>query len=380
MKQTVRKPLIPLFLALTSLWMGGCQSVEQLSIDYMLPAEVQYPVQLKRVAVVNNVSDVPESRRFPKGKDQSDFSSNEYVHLTRYLNGDAGITAESLAEGIADNKFFEEVVLCDSALRAGNTDPGNLHIPQAEVQTLTKELGVDCLIAVENIQLRSVQTAENRSNQGLFWSRNDVKVYPAVTLYLPNRRRPMVTISCLDSIYWEEAGCTTKSALAQLPPEEEVVKQASDYAGLTLVKHLLPHWTSDTRYFYAGGSPTMRDATVYARENNWKEANHLWQQVYDQATAKNKKRHQMTRMRTAFNLALSYEMQDNLQAALQWVRTAGEIAYVIDKVERCDDVETMDPHDLRHYLLALKYAAALEQRIAKLPQLEIQMQRFKEDF
>ena len=37
-----------------ALLLGGCQTVEQLSIDYMLPAEVSFPPSLKRVAVVNN--------------------------------------------------------------------------------------------------------------------------------------------------------------------------------------------------------------------------------------------------------------------------------------------------------------------------------------
>ena len=41
--------------------MNACQSVEQLSIDYMLPAEVSFPASLKRVAVVNNMPDSPEN-------------------------------------------------------------------------------------------------------------------------------------------------------------------------------------------------------------------------------------------------------------------------------------------------------------------------------
>ena len=35
-------------LLMGGLLLGGCQSVEQLSIDYMLPAEVSFPATLKR--------------------------------------------------------------------------------------------------------------------------------------------------------------------------------------------------------------------------------------------------------------------------------------------------------------------------------------------
>ena len=48
-------------LLMGSLLLGSCQSVEQLSIDYMLPAEVSFPATLKRVAVVNNMPNVPDN-------------------------------------------------------------------------------------------------------------------------------------------------------------------------------------------------------------------------------------------------------------------------------------------------------------------------------
>lgn len=44
------------------LFLSSCQSVEQLSIDYMLPAEVSFPPTLKRVAIVNNMPEVPDNK------------------------------------------------------------------------------------------------------------------------------------------------------------------------------------------------------------------------------------------------------------------------------------------------------------------------------
>lgn len=43
------------------LLLAGCQSVEYLAIDYMLPADVSFPPSLKRVGVVNNMPEVPET-------------------------------------------------------------------------------------------------------------------------------------------------------------------------------------------------------------------------------------------------------------------------------------------------------------------------------
>ena len=45
------------FPLMALLWLAAaCQSVQQFSIDYMLPAEVSFPASLRRVGVVNNMS------------------------------------------------------------------------------------------------------------------------------------------------------------------------------------------------------------------------------------------------------------------------------------------------------------------------------------
>ena len=100
-------------LLMGSLLLGSCQSVEQLSIDYMLPAEVSFPATLKRVAVVNNMPNVPDNKLIITEEEQKK-SENEVARLTNYYNGDAAITTESLAEALANENYFEEVVICDS--------------------------------------------------------------------------------------------------------------------------------------------------------------------------------------------------------------------------------------------------------------------------
>lgn len=75
-------------LLMGSLLLGSCQSVEQLSIDYMLPAEVSFPATLKRVAVVNNMPNVPDNKLIITEEEQKK-SENEVARLTNYYNGDA---------------------------------------------------------------------------------------------------------------------------------------------------------------------------------------------------------------------------------------------------------------------------------------------------
>lgn len=228
-------------LLMGSLLLGSCQSVEQLSIDYMLPAEVSFPATLKRVAVVNNMPNVPDNKLIITEEEQKK-SENEVARLTNYYNGDAAITTESLAEALANENYFEEVVICDSALRSKDINPRESTLSRDEVLELTQNLDVDFLIALENIQMRSNRKISYMPDWGAFLGTVDVKVYPTVRIYLPNRKGPMVTVNSNDSIFWEEAGNGEASVRSRLISEEDMVKQASEFAGTVPVRHLLPYW------------------------------------------------------------------------------------------------------------------------------------------
>ena len=64
----------------------------------MLPADVSFPPSLKRVAIVNNMPEVPDNKPIlAKEKKKDDF---EIASKTDYYNGNAAIATESLAEAL----------------------------------------------------------------------------------------------------------------------------------------------------------------------------------------------------------------------------------------------------------------------------------------
>lgn len=70
---------------------------------------------------------------------------------------------------------------------------------------------------------------------GIYYGTVDARIYPTVRIYLPNRSTPMATINANDSIFWEETG-NGPFVQGNLISEEELIKQASDFAGTIPVK------------------------------------------------------------------------------------------------------------------------------------------------
>ena len=223
-------------LLLFCLAFSSCQTIEQIPIEYMMPAEINFPPELRRVAIVNNTSSVPDNKWIESDRSRKD---DEIARAVAYNNGDAKIAAESLAEAIANENYFDEVIICDSALRANDKFAREETLTQEEVKELTENLDVDFLISLENLQLKATKTIRYIPDWSCYYGSVDVKVYPTLRIYIPKRKNPMLTIAPNDSIFWEEFGNTSSYVQTHLIKDSQIQQEASEFAGTIPVKHFL---------------------------------------------------------------------------------------------------------------------------------------------
>lgn len=88
------------FIVLFLLTLGSCQSLEQIPIDYLQPADLSFPPQLRKVAIVNNTSDAPDNKLITETEKIKE-GTPLISRATAYANGDPKAATESLAEEIA---------------------------------------------------------------------------------------------------------------------------------------------------------------------------------------------------------------------------------------------------------------------------------------
>lgn len=359
------KPVLYILTLSSLLLVASCQSVEQLSIDYLLPADVSFPQQLKKVAIVNNVPADDSEPSVTKTETESDYIE------TATFSGNPAITAEALAQALAEGNYFDEVVICDSALQATGSTAKQM-LETEEANQLINDLQVDFLIALEDIKIKTRRKISYVPGWNVYHGTVDANVYPSISVYLPNRKGPMVSINNNDSIFWEEFDNSGQRVMARLISQEEVIRQASDFGGSIPVKHLLPHWKTATRYLFTGGSVNMRDAAIYAKESNWPEAIKLWEQAYDSKKGKQK-------MYAACNIALGYEMQDSIATATEWAKKAQEQARKIDKIDQ-QNSQSVTPASVPNFVFTSLYVEELQDRKNSQMKLSVQMQRLGDDF
>ncbi len=323
----------------------ACQTVESLSIDYMLPAEVSFPDALRRVAVVNNAPLLAEDQKL-----------YEQTDSTRSFWGHADIATESLAQALADGNYFDEVVICDSLLRSTDSIPHSRPLSMEEVSRLTEQLDVDFIISLEAVAVKYSGKAHFIPELQAYEGTIDAEAFNTTRVYLPGRQSAMVTLQMRDSIFWSEFSPSERDLSHLLPKEEEIIRQASDFAGSLPASRLMPHWKSSQRYLFGGSSVALRDAAVCAKEGDWDAAIHLWSEEYKQSKSKRK-------MAAAYNLAVGHEMLDRIDEAKRWI----------------DQALSLTQAGTTERMLFTLYRQELEQRQSGMQKLLMQTRRLSEE-
>lgn len=307
---------------------SACTTLQTISFERLQAADVSYPDQVRTVGVINYA---------PQDKQERD-------SILGLWNGDGMVTVESLAREIAATDYFNQVVVCDSALRP--VGMGNEEIlPMSQADSLIQALGVDMLFAVEQVRIELKEGSLFHTELMVDVPAVDGVITPLVRAYVSGRNAPLFSISKTDTICWVVSPELTFG---------QIVQEASDFAATLPVSYLLPHWKEMNRYYFDGGNMEMRDAGVYIREQNWEGAAALWQKLHDGRKGK-------VKMRAAYNLALNYELQGDYERAKEYLDTALSLAS-----------EGSWEHQLIEY-----YRLQLDEQARDNRMLQIQMKRFE---
>ena len=307
---------------------SACTTLQTISFERLQAADVSYPDQVRTVGVINYA---------PQDKQERD-------SIIGLWNGDGMVTVESLAREIAATDYFNQVVVCDSALRP--IGMGNEEIlPMSQADSLIQALGVDMLFAVEQVRIELKEGSLFHTELMVDVPAVDGVITPLVRAYVSGRNAPLFSISKTDTICWVVSPELTFG---------QIMQEASDFAATLPVSYLLPHWKEMNRYYFDGGNMEMRDAGVYIREQNWEGAAALWQKLHDGRKGK-------VKMRAAYNLALNYELQGDYERAKEYLDTALSLAS-----------EGSWEHQLIEY-----YRLQLDEQARENRMLQIQMKRFE---
>jgi hypothetical protein len=124
----------------------------------------------------------------------------------------------------------------------------------------------------------------------------------------------------IDTVFWnsyDDAG--DYNAKSNLPPRVTALKIASQLAGEKYAKRYSASWVNVKRSYSVPPLPDFEAADQYLQKGDWDNAIMHWHKY---AADKNGK----LAINARYNLALGYEMKDDIDTALQWINASQKIA------------------------------------------------------
>lgn len=311
----------------------SCTSVRMISFEELAPAKFNFPADVRTVAIVNNMPEVP--------------APTKGILTLGDLNAEGKVAAEALATSLADSRYFNQVVICDSALHP--KDKERMALSQEEVQKLSADLGADLIFSLDRVMVHTAKEDVFYPEFAMVWQAVKMKVTPILSIYMPMREKPLYVLAPTDSTYLD---------ISQLTSDKQLMDESSLMGASILTQQLVPYWRTADRSYFGGGCVEMRDAEVCVNEHDWKGARELWTVLY------NRYKKGGLKLKAAYNTALSYEMTGDLEQAREWLEKAKSLLKPGSSEER----------------MVYFYEEQLKERMETTSKLNIQMNRFGNKF
>lgn len=312
----MKKILVQLFILLGLLLLGSCAGIRHFAIETHEPAQVSMPLSINSLLVVNNVVEQPKH----VGHQEKRLGKSDYTRIDVSSDSVATYYTEALAQFLQEEGYYDDVKYYTKPLRKDKSFFTELPILPDQMFELTEESGTQAIVSLDKMVMQT-KWEDYYQMEGYKYARLVAEIHSVIRVYMPSLDGKIPAVQFADSLVWEGYEIRDNQAYADLiiPTQEEAIKELAIYAAEKMTHVFAPHWDQQERWYYTSLGARMREGEVFARNNEWEEALIKWSDYYD------KERRKQNRARVAHNIAVSYEMLNDLNEAQKWADKAHQL-------------------------------------------------------
>ncbi|MDD2476702.1 MAG: DUF6340 family protein [Dysgonamonadaceae bacterium] len=294
----------------------GCAGMKTLTIQTQEPAQVTLPKNVGSLLIVDNIVGQPDDMGHTKKR----LGRSTYDKVSVNTDSLSIVLTEALTQFLSEEEYFDVVMLYEKPLRNDRAYWKEEPITPEKMQELKNETGADAVVSLDKLLVTS-DWQDLFVQEGYPYATLKGKISATMRVYLPTLEGQIPTVQFIDSLYWEGFDISDGMAYAEfvIPHAEHALKDLTIYTADKLTYVLTPHWITQERWYYTLPSSTAREAEAFAAQSKWQEASDKWERFYNSSKKK------IDKAKTASNIALAYEMLDDIKAAHTWVIQAQEL-------------------------------------------------------
>lgn len=308
MKRTLFSAFI-IFITLSS-----CTVYKEYTIEIYKPGAIAVPPNVKNIALVyRNFKYRGDSlQHYYKKDNRLVKSKNDPPGMDSIL---ANYALKELAANLKDRNTFNQIHIFPGAFKP-HTGKKLPPLQSGLVKKLTSSSQSDLLISLETF---SYFFSEYSGTPDVPKSK-EVITAAVWAVYDPQTTKVIERKTMIDTIFWnnyDENGKKLKGA--KLPPRKTALKIAAQMVGESYSKRFFASWEKVTRLYSVPPPADFSTAASFVEKDDWENAILIWERY---AQSKNGR----MAIDARYNLALAYEMKDDIDTAWKWLNSALQLA------------------------------------------------------
>ncbi|AEA45968.1 DUF6340 family protein [Fluviicola taffensis] len=333
---------------ISTLIFSSCRTTQGMRIQVQKPSRISVNKAIKTITLLNH--SIPGREGLLEGTLTLETPKQDKELSNECIRG--------IDELLRTSERFQ-IKRCDSSMLASKSSSIDFGTTMNwdQVDSICKKYETDALLVLEFFDtdfsvINPAATAVNTVQNVLNGNSPEVQITGKATaragfrLYYPATKTIEYEDRYKQDRTWVQRSTNPIEAIARLIKRNDALIEVSYYTGESFAHDLVPLYFWQQRMMYIGKKDGMKIGARQALTRDWEGALKTWLEVYE-SSPKAK-----FRARAAYNIALAYEVLNDLQNAKKWVQTS----YVEGGKSE-----------------ALEYSNILENRIKELGILENQL-------
>lgn len=285
----------------------GCRSVKTIVVEVQKPAQILLPKSINNVGIIDNAIPQPETWGHYE-TEYSDKGNKTQKELVVRSDSNIVYLTEALFDNLIEIDHFDNVSLYEFPVRTDLSFQEERPLDSITAKEIAQITSSDALISIDrflvNTSLREEPFDFETKIKFL-----DLKMDIRFRMYSKEGKQISSPFYLTDSIYWTGI-YNNKTLISEdsIPNRKNAVKEGAEYMAEKIARAFISSWQDVPRVYY--GDIKAADKKMDA--NDWAGARTIWEEAYNKETKPKKK------ARIAGNIALAYELSDDIKNALKW--------------------------------------------------------------
>lgn len=293
--------------------LASCSEMLYTGIEVLRPAKVTFPAEVNRLLIVNN----------------SQPQADDYGHVTELFNErkrKVSVDTDSLpvytmaafAESVEEKEFFTYVNVNYESLKKTDDFLSSTSPSETEIADLATKNQVNAVISLDRILVNDNVAELFNQEENTFLAYMEARFEKHWTVFFPEMHQKFNLVT-KDTVYWESESYYRQRALNGLPVRRDALIDGALITGAKDVDKFIPYWEKVDRYFFNFNKKSFKPGMDAVYKKDWEGAITCWKDLLS------KTKSETFKAKIAHNLAVVYEIKEDLSKAYEYSNKSLEI-------------------------------------------------------